>query len=155
MSDLRDLYQEIIVEHSKKPRNFGKLKGSNGTADGYNPLCGDKVSIYLKMEGDRVRDISFVGSGCAISTASASLLTESLKGKTRAEAEALFESFHKLLTQGPGEKPQGPDLGKLAVFSGVSKYPVRVKCATLAWHTLRAALVGSGAVVSSEAENTL
>ena len=148
MSDLRDLYQEVIVDHSKRPRNFRSLSGASGHADGFNPLCGDKVSIFVKMEDDRVADISFQGSGCAISTASASLLTESMKGKTRAEAEALFQRFHELLT-GDGKKP-APELGKLAVFSGVAQYPVRVKCATLAWHTLQAALAGSQNPVSTE-----
>lgn len=150
MPDLHDLYQEVIVDHCKRPRNFRKLEGANGSAEGYNPLCGDKVSIYVKMENDRVSDISFVGSGCAISTASASILTESLKGKTRAEAEALFEKFHHLVTDGRQSTVPAPELGKLAVFSGVSKYPARVKCATLAWHTLHAALKGSVEVVSTE-----
>ncbi len=150
MSDLQDLYQEVIVDHSKRPRNFRKLEGANRSAEGYNPLCGDKVSIYLKVEDNFVQDISFQGSGCAISTASASILTETLKGKSRAEAEALFERFHDLLTEKSRTGSQGPELGKLAVFSGVSKYPVRVKCATLAWHTLRAALSESGKVVSTE-----
>lgn len=149
MSDLRDLYQEIIVDHSKSPRNFKKLEGAR-SADGYNPLCGDKVTIYLKWENNRVSDISFQGSGCAISTASASILTETLKGKTRAEVEALFESFHDLVTGGSAARTEGPELGKLAVFSGVSKYPVRVKCATLAWHTLRAALWESPQPVTTE-----
>ncbi len=148
--DLHDLYQEVIVDHSKRPRNFRKLEGANGSAEGYNPLCGDKVSIFVKLEGDRVSDISFVGSGCAISTASASILTEILKGKTRAEAEAMFEKFHQLVTDGRQTTVAGPELGKLAVFSGVSKYPARVKCATLAWHTLRSALKGIGEVVSTE-----
>ncbi len=161
MSDLQDLYQEMIVDHSRRPRNFRKLEDANRHSDGYNPLCGDKVSIYLKLENDSVTDISFQGSGCAISTASASLLTEILKGKTRAEAEALFESFRGLVT---GEQPApapapssasalalpAPALGKLTVFSGVSNYPARVKCATLAWHALHAALAGSDGVVSTE-----
>ena len=141
MSDLEDLYQEIIVDHSKRPRNFGPLQGANAKAEGYNPLCGDKVTVQLKVENGVVKEIGFEGSGCAISTASASLMTEGLKGKSRAEAESLFEHFHDLLT---GDK-QTPDLGKLAVFSGVREYPMRVKCATLAWHTLRAALRDSDA----------
>ena len=149
MTDMRDLYQETIVDHSKKPRNFRFLSGASGHAEGFNPLCGDKVSIFVKIENDRVTDITFQGSGCAISTASASLLTETLKGKTRAQAEALFQRFHELLT-GDGKTP-APELGKLAVFSGVAQYPVRVKCATLAWHTLQAALAGSdNPVVSTE-----
>ncbi len=149
MSDLRELYQDLILDHSKRPRNFRTLAGGNRKADGYNPLCGDKVSIYLELEGDRVRDISFQGAGCAISTASASVMTETLKGKTRAEAETLFETFHDLVTGKPAA-PGAAALGKLAVFSGVSEFPIRVKCATLAWHTLCAALNGAGETVSTE-----
>ena len=148
MSDLHDLYQEVIVDHSKRPRNFGKLEGATRDAEGYNPLCGDRVKIYLKLENGRLSDIRFQGCGCAISTASASILTESLKGKTLAEAGTLFERFHQLVTE--GAVAGSPELGKLAVFSGVSKYPVRVKCATLAWHTLRAALAESKEAVSTE-----
>ncbi len=139
MSDLQDLYQETIVDHSKRPRNFRRLEEATCNAEGYNPLCGDKVKIYVRVDGDRVSEISFEGSGCAISTASASLLTETLKGKTRAEAESLFQIFHGLVTKGPGAAPSS-QLGKLAVFSGISGFPSRVKCATLAWHTLKAAL---------------
>lgn len=148
MSDLRELYQEVILDHHKKPRNFRKLEGAR-QVEGYNPLCGDKVTVYVQMEGDVVRDVSFQGSGCAISTASASLMTESLKGKTRAEAEALFQAFHDLLTGKPHEAT-GASLGKLEVFSGVREFPVRVKCATLAWHTFHAALDGDHNVVSTE-----
>ena len=137
MPDVNELYQEMIVDHSKRPRNFRVLEQPTCDAEGYNPLCGDKVKIFLRMDGDRLGDISFQGAGCAISTASASLLTEILRGKTREEAERIFETFHALVT-GTGE-PE-PALGKLAVFSGVSKYPMRVKCATLAWHALRVAL---------------
>ena len=141
MSDLRDLYQQIIVDHSKSPRNCRVLQGANLSAEGNNPLCGDHVTIYVQMEGDRVKDISFQGNGCAISTASASLLTEVLRGKTRAEVEALFESFHDVVTGAPHTaKPDDPTLGKLAAFAGVSQFPMRVKCATLVWHTLKAAL---------------
>ncbi len=136
MADLKDLYQELIVDHSKRPRNFREVSDADRRADGHNPLCGDRVTIYLKMEGDRISDVAFRGSGCAISTASASLLTESLKGKTVLEAEKIFDNFHNLVT-GAGET--GP-LGKLAAFSGVCDYPTRVKCATLAWHTFHAAL---------------
>jgi nitrogen fixation NifU-like protein len=150
MSDLRDLYQEVILDHHKRPRNFHKLEDANKTAEGYNPLCGDRLSLYLKVEQGVVREIGFVGAGCAISTASASMMTESLKGKTEAEAAALFERFHDLIT-GKGEGAgAGPPLGKLAVFSGVREYPVRVKCATLAWHTLRAALQESRQTVATE-----
>jgi nitrogen fixation NifU-like protein len=149
MADLSSLYQEVILDHSKRPRNFRALVDADHHAEGYNPLCGDKVSIYVHLVDDRIADISFEGSGCAISTASASILTETLKGKTRAEAEALFGAFHNLVTGHP--VPSGaPALGKLAVFSGVSEFPVRVKCASLAWHTLHNALAGSAAVASTE-----
>jgi SUF system NifU family Fe-S assembly protein len=150
MSDLQDLYQEIIIDHSKRPRNFGALGGSTHQAQGFNPLCGDKVKIFLTLDGDTIREIRFEGSGCAISTASASLMTESLKGKTRAEAEALFERFHDLLAGDGNGGTAKQDLGKLAVFSGVRQYPVRVKCATLAWHAMRAALESKREMVSSE-----
>ncbi|MGO8793047.1 MAG: Fe-S cluster assembly sulfur transfer protein SufU [Terriglobia bacterium] len=143
MSDLSSLYQEVILDHSKRPRNFHPLENADHHANGYNPLCGDKVTIYLTLDNDRITDISFQGTGCAISTASASILTETLKGKTRAEAEALFEAFHGLVTGKPVDSPGGPALGKLAVFSGVCEFPVRVKCASLAWHTLHSALEGS------------
>ena len=149
MTDLQDLYQELILDHGRRPRNFKALEGATRSAEGYNPLCGDKVKVYVKMDGDIVRDVSFEGAGCAISTASASIMTETLKGKTRAQAEQLFQTFHDLVT---GQKAQldSPDLGKLAVFSGVSEFPIRVKCATLSWHTLRAALDGEDEVISTE-----
>lgn len=150
MPNLEGLYQEMLLDHSKRPRNFRVIEGAARRAEGYNPLCGDKVTIYLMLEDDRISDLSFQGSGCAISTASASILTETLKGKTRAEAEALFETFHALVTgRTPGDG-KSPPLGKLAVFSGVAEFPMRVKCATLAWHTLRSALRGIGEVVSTE-----
>ncbi len=149
-SDLRDLYQEVILDHSKRPRNFTKLEGPRvREADGYNPLCGDQITLYVEMEGDVVKNVSFQGAGCAISTASASMMTSSVKGKTKAEAEAIFRSFHDLVT-GQGGEDAGA-LGKLAVFAGVSEFPVRVKCASLAWHTLHAALEGKhGEPVSTE-----
>jgi nitrogen fixation NifU-like protein len=149
MSDLQELYQELIKDHSKKPRNFGKLEHAQKQVEGYNPLCGDRFTVYLNLENDVVKDIRFQGAGCAISTASASLMTQSLKGKTRAEAEALFQKFHQFVT---GETPgtDEADLGKLAVFAGVRKFPVRVKCATLAWHTVHAALEGERKTVSTE-----
>jgi nitrogen fixation NifU-like protein len=150
MSDLSSLYQEVILDHSKRPRNFRPIENADHHADGYNPLCGDKVTIYLHLVDDRIADISFQGSGCAISTASASILTETLKGKTRAEAEGLFEVFHDLVTGHPVKSPGAPALGKLAVFSGVAEFPVRVKCASLAWHTLRSALEGRPVVASTE-----
>jgi nitrogen fixation protein NifU and related proteins len=146
MSDLRDLYQETILDHNKRPRNFKKLEDANRCADGYNPLCGDKVKVYLRLEDGRVKDLSFEGSGCAISKASASVMTETLKGKTIEEVEAMFKRFRDLVT-GKGE---GDDLGKLVVFSGVCEFPTRVKCATLAWHALASALQGSKEAVSTE-----
>jgi nitrogen fixation NifU-like protein len=150
MADLRELYQELVIDHSKRPRNFHKLEGANLTAQGYNPLCGDRVTIYLKFQDGRVQDIAFEGSGCAISTASTSMMTEALKGKSKQEAEALFETFHNLVTGVSESEAGAPPLGKLEVFSKVSDYPVRVKCATLAWHAMRAALEGTGNVVSTE-----
>jgi nitrogen fixation NifU-like protein len=148
--DLRDLYQEVILDHSKRPRNFRTLPDADRQAEGYNPLCGDRETIYLKLDGDLVRDASFQGAGCAISTASASMMTESLKGKNRAEAEALFERFHDLIIGGHNAPPGGPALGKLEVFSGVREYPVRIKCATLPWHTMKAALSEDGRTISTE-----
>lgn len=148
-ADLRDLYQELILDHSKRPRNFREIKTADRKAEGYNPLCGDKLTIYVEMVGDVVGDISFQGSGCAISTASASLLTQSLKGKTLAQVEDMFQAFHNLLTKEAAGRDSA-DLGKLEVFSGVREYPVRVKCATLSWHTLRAALKQAGGPVSTE-----
>jgi nitrogen fixation protein NifU and related proteins len=136
---VHDLYQETILDHSKRPRNCHAMDDANRKAEGYNPLCGDRLKLFLKMENDVVRDVSFVGSGCAISTASASLMTESLKGKSRQEAIALLDKFHDLLTT---DTPVTKDLGKLVVFCGVRDYPARVKCATLAWHTLKSALTG-------------
>lgn len=146
MADLRDLYQEVILEHSKAPRNFRELPEANHKAEGYNPLCGDHFTVYLNIEGDAIRDIAFQGSGCAISKASASMMTQILKGKTREEAASMFERFHRLVTGSSGSQGKPEELGKLAVFSGVSEFPVRVKCATLAWHTLQAALTGKQTV---------
>ncbi|HKR82676.1 MAG TPA: SUF system NifU family Fe-S cluster assembly protein [Terriglobales bacterium] len=148
MADLRDLYQEVILEHSKVPRNYRGMAEADFQAEGYNPLCGDRFTVYLHMDGDSIRDISFQGSGCAISKASASMMTQSLKGKTRADAEKLFKNFHDLVT-GQGH-PSESEMGKLAVFSGVSEFPARVKCATLAWHTLQAALENQQDAVSTE-----
>lgn len=153
MSDLSDLYQELIIDHNRRPRNRRRLETANYRAEGFNPLCGDKVTIYLAIEDDMVQEATFEGSGCAISTASASLMTESLKGKTVAEARALFERFHTLITgEGIPEKggADGPRLGKLAAFSGVARFPARVKCATLAWHTVNAALENRTEPVSTE-----
>jgi nitrogen fixation protein NifU and related proteins len=150
MPDLRDLYQEVILEHSKAPRNYGLLAGANHKAEGFNPLCGDRFTVYVQLEADSIRDIRFEGSGCAISKASASMMTQSVKGKTRAEAERLFEQFHHLVTAREPADAEKNGLGKLTVFSGVCEYPVRVKCATLAWHTLLAALEGKQEAVSTE-----
>lgn len=148
MSELRDLYQELILDHNKRPRNFKALDDANRTAEGYNPLCGDKVKIFLKVRDGRVEDVSFQGSGCAISKASASVMTESLKGKSVGEVEALFKRFRDLVTG--KESAEAPDLGKLVAFSGVCDFPTRVKCATLAWHALLAALQDKRQAVSTE-----
>lgn len=148
-SDLQDLYQEVVLEHGKRPRNFREVEGANRKADGYNPLCGDQLTVTLRMEGDVIKDAGFVGQGCAISRASASLMTGAVKELSRADAERLFELVHKLVTEGP----EGVDmeaLGKLAVLSGVNEFPSRVKCASLAWHALRAALAGQSSSVSTE-----
>ena len=146
MADLSELYQQVILDHNKKPRNFKKLETANREQEGYNPLCGDQITLYLEIENDVIRDVGFQGSGCAISKASASMMTESLKGKSEAEAESLFHRFHDLLTG----NASASGLGKLAVFSGVREFPVRVKCATLAWHTLRAALEGCRDPIATE-----
>lgn len=150
MSDLRDLYQQVILDHQKKPRNFRALPMANRHAEGFNPLCGDKVQLFIKMENGVIQDVAFQGTGCAISTASASMMTESVKGKTPAEAEAIFKRFQHLVTSDPNQEVSGEELGKLEVFAGVREFPVRVKCATLAWHTLRAALEGEEKPVSTE-----
>jgi nitrogen fixation NifU-like protein len=152
MNELRELYQEVILDHSKRPRNFREMEGASGKAEGFNPLCGDRATVFVRLEGEVVKDVSFKGAGCSISTASASMMTEALKGKTRAEVEALFERFHALITRSPSSSAEGaaPELGKLAVFSGVGEFPVRVKCASLPWHTVKAALRGEGQV-STEA----
>jgi nitrogen fixation NifU-like protein len=150
MSDLRDLYQQVILDHQKKPRNFRALPMANRHAEGFNPLCGDKVQLFIKMENGVIKDVTFQGTGCAISTASASMMTESVKGKTPAEAEAIFKKFQDLVTSDPNQEISGSELGKLEVFAGVREFPVRVKCATLAWHTLRAALEGGEKTVSTE-----
>ncbi|HWS76529.1 MAG TPA: SUF system NifU family Fe-S cluster assembly protein [Quisquiliibacterium sp.] len=139
MSDLRELYQEVIFDHNRSPRNFHPMENADHVAEGHNPLCGDQLTVYLRIEDGKVADASFVGHGCAISTASASLMTETVKGRPVEEVEALFEDFHALLTDAP---PEGRDFGKLEVFSGVREFPARVKCATLAWHTLHNALAG-------------
>jgi nitrogen fixation protein NifU and related proteins len=146
--DLKDLYRDVILDHNRQPRNFGTLAAADSQADGHNPLCGDRLTVALRLDGERIEDIRFEGKGCAISTASASLMTEAVKGKDRAAVAALFEKVHALLTQ-----PQAlsdPALGKLAALSGVREFPARVKCASLCWHTLNAALAHAAATVSTE-----
>ena len=144
---VHDLYQETILDHSKRPRNYHSMEDATSSADGYNPLCGDKLKLYLRLEGDVVKDASFIGAGCAISTSSASLMTESIKGKTRDEALKLLEKFHQLLTT---DVSVSKDLGKLVVFCGVRDYPARVMCATLAWHTLKTALAETAEPATTE-----
>jgi nitrogen fixation NifU-like protein len=147
--DLKDLYRDVIVDHNRKPRNFGKLDPADAHADGHNPLCGDRLSLYVNFDGERIRETRFSGSGCAISVASASLLTEAVKGKTRAEVGQLFEEMHTLLTQHDAAVDTAR-LGKLAALSGVREFPARVKCASLCWHTLNAALASQAAPVTTE-----
>ena len=150
MPDLRELYQQVILDHNRSPRNFHKLEDANRKAEGYNTLCGDRITLYVRLENDKISDVGFEGTGCAIFKASASLMTQALKGKTKAEAEALFDKVHKMLTGELDPSTNGNQLGKLAVFSGVCEFPVRVKCATLAWHTLKAALEAKNEIVSTE-----
>jgi nitrogen fixation NifU-like protein len=151
MSDLLELYQEVILDHNKRPRNFGELPAADHRAEGNNPLCGDQLTVSLTLAGERIEEIRFQGHGCAISTASASLMTEAVKGKTVTEARELFDGFHELLTGDPSVPAEGAaELGKLAVFSGVRQFPIRVKCATLPWHTLLAAIRGSDEPVTTE-----
>lgn len=147
MSELRDLYQELIIDHGRKPRNFGELSEANFIQEGYNPLCGDRLTVFLQEENGLIKNVQFTGIGCAISMASASLMTESLKGKSVNEAQQLFEKFHRLVT---GTETHSEDLGKLMALAGVAEFPARVKCATLCWHTIAAAIKGSREVVSTE-----
>ncbi|HYC92211.1 MAG TPA: SUF system NifU family Fe-S cluster assembly protein [Thermoanaerobaculia bacterium] len=149
MSDLRELYQQVILDHNKNPRNFREMEDATSRVDGYNPLCGDHYTIFVRTDGETVAEVSFTGSGCAISKASASVMSSTVKGKSKAEAERLFETFHRLVT-GDASGLSAADLGRLAAFSGVSEFPARVKCATLAWHTLRSALEGKQDKVSTE-----
>src|SRR5258708_3778259 len=142
MSELSELYQQVILDHNKKPRNFHKLETANYTAEGYNPLCGDQLSVYLQLEDNQVKDIGFEGSGCAISKASASMMTQAVKGKTKQEVEVLFNEFHRMVRDELDEEIEPNHLGKLKIFAGVREFPVRVKCATLSWHTMHAALEG-------------
>lgn len=148
MSDLSDLYQEVILDHGRNPRNFRTMTDATATAEGLNPLCGDHYHVFLKMDGDRVADVSFQGSGCAISKASASLMSQVLKGKSAAEAEDLFQRFHAMVVEGDGSQAEG--LGKLAVLKGVADFPTRVKCASLAWHALHSALRGDPTPATTE-----
>jgi nitrogen fixation NifU-like protein len=149
-SSLQELYQEMILDHNRRPRNFRVIEGGR-KSEGYNPLCGDRLTVYLRVEDGRIQDASFQGSGCAISKASASLMTDSVKGRTLEEAEALFERFHEMVTSGDNGPREGyEDLGKLSVLAGVRQFPIRVKCATLPWHALRAAAESRGEVVSTE-----
>ena len=150
MSELSDLYQEVILDHNRSPRNFKKLDDADRNADGYNPLCGDQITVYVKLDNGVIREVSFLGSGCAISKASASMMTASLKGKTVDEAETMFDRVHRMLTGGSNPAADAQELGKLAALSGVSNFPARVKCATLSWHTLRSALKGERGVASTE-----
>lgn len=150
MADLRSLYQEVILDHNKSPRNFRKMADATRTVEGYNPLCGDRYTFYVRLDGDRITEVTFEGSGCAISKASASIMTAAIKGKSKSDVQDLFEKFHKLVTEGMNKTGGLDGLGKLAVFSGVSEFPVRVKCATLSWHAVRAALQSKEEVVSTE-----
>jgi nitrogen fixation NifU-like protein len=150
MTELRDLYQEVILDHNKSPHNYREMADASRIALGHNPLCGDKMKLYVRIEGDRIADVAFQGSGCAISKASASIMTDAIKGKTLAEAEALYGKFHDLVTGPPDVKADGAGLGKLAVFSGVREFPARVKCATLPWHTLEMALKSANEVAKTE-----
>jgi nitrogen fixation protein NifU and related proteins len=146
MSELSELYQQVILDHNKKPRNFHKLDGANRTAEGYNPLCGDQLSVYLLLEDEVVKDISFEGQGCAISKAAASMMTQSVKGKTKRDAETLFDEFHRMVTGQLDAEATPNHLGRLTIFSGVRDFPARVKCASLSWHTMHAALHGQDTV---------
>jgi nitrogen fixation NifU-like protein len=150
MSELRELYQSVILDHNRKPRNARVPEGANRRADGDNPLCGDKIAVHVTVEDGVVKDVGFVGEGCAISTASASLMTQAVKGRSADEVDQLFERFHALVTSSPQDEPDTDELGKLKVFAGVREFPMRVKCATLGWHTLKAALDEPGATVTTE-----
>src|SRR5215207_9224859 len=149
MSELSDLYQETILEHNKNPRNFRSIEDADNEADGNNPLCGDALRVYVKLDGERVKDVAFKGSGCAISKASASMMTQVVKGKSKDDAEMIFDEFHRMVTGGLDVETEENHLGKLKIFSGVLEFPARVKCASLSWHTLHAALHGEE-VVSTE-----
>jgi nitrogen fixation NifU-like protein len=149
MSDLRELYQQVILDHNKNPRNYHEMADATRRVEGYNPLCGDHYTIFVRVDGDKIEEVSFTGSGCAISKASASVMSSTVKGKSKEEAESLFDTFHRLVT-GDASGLSAADLGRLAAFSGVSEFPARVKCATLAWHTLKSALEGAREKVTTE-----
>jgi nitrogen fixation protein NifU and related proteins len=146
MSELSELYQEVILDHNKNPRNFREIQDADKTADGNNPLCGDALRVFLAMDGDKVADVAFKGSGCAISKASASMMTQAVKGKSREEADVLFDEFHRMVTGQLDPEAEGEHLGRLKIFAGVLEFPARVKCASLSWHTLHAALHGEDSV---------
>jgi nitrogen fixation NifU-like protein len=150
MSELRDLYQEVILDHGKRPRNFEAMADADRMANGHNPLCGDKIAVFVKLDGDRIEKVSFSGTGCAISTASASMMTDAMVGMTLEEVETLFQTFHRLLTTASKDDPLDPSLKKLVVFAGVREFPIRVKCATLPWHTVRAALQKRETAITTE-----
>ena len=150
MSELSELYQQVILDHNKKPRNFQRLEGANRVAEGFNPLCGDQLTVYLQMDEGVVREVSFVGTGCAISKASASMMTQAVKGKTREETLALFDEFHRMVTGELDEEAEPNQLGRLKIFAGVRDYPARVKCASLPWHTMHAALEGEESATTED-----
>ncbi len=150
MADLSELYQEVILDHNRKPRNFRVIEMADRTQEGYNPLCGDQLIVYLKMDGDVIEDVGFQGSGCAISKASASMMTTAIKGKTRVEADVIFDEFHRMVRGELDPDTPGSHLGRLSIFAGVREFPARVKCASLSWHTLHAALEGQPDAVSTE-----
>ena len=149
MSDLRELYQQVILDHNKNPRNFHEMADATKRVEGYNPLCGDHYTVFVKTDGQKIAEVSFTGSGCAISKASASVMSSTVKGKSKEEADRLFETFHALVT-GDSSGIDATELGRLAAFSGVSEFPARIKCATLAWHTLRSAMAGGDEKVTTE-----
>ena len=150
MYDLDELYQEVVMDHNRRPRNFRKLEEANRRAEGFNPLCGDEFTLYLKLQDDVIVEVGFQGRGCAISKASASMMTESIKGKSKAEADKMFEAFRHMVTREPGEEYDADSLGDLEILRGVSAYPVRIKCATLSWHALQSALNSPGDTISTE-----
>jgi len=150
VTELKELYQEVVLDHNSKPRNFKKIEGADRTTEGYNPLCGDRITLYLKLKNGTVEDVGFQGTGCAISRASASMMTQAVKGKSKVEAERLYQTFHKMITRAHGEDYEADGLGDLEVLAGVADFPARVKCATLSWHTLHNAIEGKDGKASTE-----